>query len=86
MGCDFLPQFEHACLSSEKPQVRKKKKKKNGALFVQRTARASDVFRFYDVLRVVEGRLLACQCWGKCALTTSCTDERKACGMRAGVP
>jgi hypothetical protein len=27
--CDFLPQFEHACLSSEEPQVRKKKKEKN---------------------------------------------------------
>jgi hypothetical protein len=24
-NCDFLPQFEHACLSSEEPQVRKKK-------------------------------------------------------------
>jgi hypothetical protein len=26
IGCDFLPQFEHACRSSEEPQVRKKKK------------------------------------------------------------
>jgi hypothetical protein len=28
IGCDFLPQFEHACLSSGEPQVRKKKKVK----------------------------------------------------------
>jgi hypothetical protein len=26
-GCDFLPQFEHACLSSKKPQVRKERER-----------------------------------------------------------
>jgi hypothetical protein len=26
IGCDFLPQFEHACLSSEETQVQKKKR------------------------------------------------------------